>query len=122
MSKYPTSNIALNIISERLVESFINRTEEEYAAITAKLPPIKVLHGWVNDALKAYAAAGTAPYAALSLPCSIPGHFRFQLITTRKSICRALTTAGLRSPAMALPSIGRALRMIRVVQLETETA
>ena len=64
MSKYPTSkeNIALNLISERLGESFINRTPEEYAAIKAKLPPIKVLHGWVNDALKKYAAAGVAPY------------------------------------------------------------
>lgn len=64
MSKYPTSkeNIVLNLISDRLGESFINRTPEEYAAIKAKLPPIKVLHGWVNDALKEYAAAGVAPY------------------------------------------------------------
>jgi hypothetical protein len=46
MSNYPTSKerIALNLISERLGESFINRTAEEYAAIKAKLPPIKVLH------------------------------------------------------------------------------
>ena len=64
MSKFPTSkeNIVLDLISNRLGESFINRTPEDYEAIKAKLPPIKVLHGWVNDGLKAIAAAGAAPY------------------------------------------------------------
>jgi hypothetical protein len=64
MSKYPTSkeNIALDLISKRLGESFINRTPAEYQAIKAKMPPIKVMHGWVNDDLKAIAADGAVPY------------------------------------------------------------
>ena len=54
MNKDPTSkeNLALDLISERLGEIFIDRTPEEYAAIMAEMPPIKVMHGWVNDALK----------------------------------------------------------------------
>jgi hypothetical protein len=64
MSKPPTSkeNIALTLISRRLGESFINRTPEDYEAIKAKLPPTKVLHGWVNDDLKVIAAAKSQPY------------------------------------------------------------
>ena len=55
-------SIALNLISDWLGESFINRTPEEYEAIKAKLPPVKVLGGVVNDALAIIAAAGAAPY------------------------------------------------------------
>ena len=64
MNKYPTSkeNLALDLIFHRLGESRFDRSAEEYAAIMSKLPPIKVLHGWVNDALKECAAAGVAPY------------------------------------------------------------
>ena len=64
MSKYPTSkeNLALNLIFDHRGQSRFNRTAEEYAAIISELPPIKVLHGWVNDALEECAAAGVAPY------------------------------------------------------------
>ena len=64
MSKYLTSKekIALNIISDYLGESFINRTPEEYEAIKKKLPPIKVLHTLVETALSEIASAGAAPY------------------------------------------------------------
>lgn len=64
MRSHPTSkqNIALTLISRRLGESFINRTPEDYEAIKAKLPPIKVLHGWVNDDLNAIVAASSQPY------------------------------------------------------------
>ena len=64
MGKYTTSkeSVALDLISGCLGESFINRTPEEYQAIKEKLPPIKVLHGWVNDELAKIAAAGSAPY------------------------------------------------------------
>jgi hypothetical protein len=64
MNKYLTSkeNVVLNLISGRLGESFINRTPTEYEAIKAKLPPIKVLEGWVNAALAEIAAAGAPPY------------------------------------------------------------
>ena len=51
MRSHPTSkqNIALTLISRRLGESFINRTPEDYEAIKAKLPPIKVLHGIAGE-------------------------------------------------------------------------
>jgi hypothetical protein len=64
MSKFPTSkeNIVLNLVSDWLGESFIGRTPAEYEAIKAKLPPIKVLEGWVNSALAQIAADGDAPY------------------------------------------------------------
>jgi hypothetical protein len=64
MSKHLTTkeDIALNLISEALGESFINRTPAEYEAIKAKLPPIKVLGGWVNSALGTIAAGGDPPY------------------------------------------------------------
>lgn len=64
MSKHLTTkeDIALNLISEALGESFINRTPAEYEAIKAKLPPTKVLEGWVNSALAKIAAGGDPPY------------------------------------------------------------
>jgi hypothetical protein len=64
MSKHLTTkeDIVLNLISEALGESFINRTPAEYEAIRAKLPPTKVLEGWVNSALATIAAGGHPPY------------------------------------------------------------
>ena len=64
MSKYPTSkeNLVLILISERLGESFINRTQAEYDAISAAMPPIKVMHAWVNEDLAKIAASGVPPY------------------------------------------------------------
>jgi hypothetical protein len=54
MSKFPTSreNIALDIAFDLMGESRINRTPEEYAEIAARLPPIKRLHGMINDRLE----------------------------------------------------------------------
>jgi len=52
---------ALSLIFELMKERRYNRTTEEYAAIAAKLPPIKVLHGGVNDRLKQIAEIRAAP-------------------------------------------------------------
>ena len=64
MNRFPTSaeNIALHLIFERMRESQYDRTKEEYDAIIEKLPPIKVLHAYVNDRLQEIADAGSAPY------------------------------------------------------------
>ena len=43
-------------------ESTYNRMTDEYAAIAAKLPPLTVLHGYINDLLKKCADTGQAPY------------------------------------------------------------
>ena len=52
---------ALNLTVELLKERRYNRTMEEYAAIAERLPPIKVLHGRVNDRLRRIAEIRTAP-------------------------------------------------------------
>jgi hypothetical protein len=64
MSKYltPKENLALDLAMEYLGESRINRTPQEYADIIARLPPVKVLHGYVNDVLRQRAKANYAPY------------------------------------------------------------
>ena len=45
-------DLALDLIFGFMGESRINRTIEDYEAIIAKLPRIKVLHGYINDRLK----------------------------------------------------------------------
>jgi hypothetical protein len=50
-------DLALSLIFEFVGEYRYNRATEEYEAIAANLPPIKVLHGYVNDRLQEYAKA-----------------------------------------------------------------
>ena len=45
-------DVAVSLVFEFMGESRYNRTFDEYAAIIAELPPIKVLHGYVNDRLQ----------------------------------------------------------------------
>jgi hypothetical protein len=54
-------NVALNIFDD-LGESRFNRSSEEYLAIKRRLPPLKRLHGMVNDRLQETAKSGAAPY------------------------------------------------------------
>jgi hypothetical protein len=53
-SQFPTpiQDIALNIVFAVMDEERGNRTIDEYMAIRAKLPPLKVLTGKVNQLLK----------------------------------------------------------------------
>jgi hypothetical protein len=52
-SSFPTpiQDIALNLIFRVMGERRCNRTREEYAAIAAKLPPLKVLVFKINEEL-----------------------------------------------------------------------
>jgi len=77
MSKHLTSkeNIALDLIFHCVGESRFNRTPEEYAAISAKLPPLKVLHGYINDFLGKCADAGYVPFEISRKPPE-KGRFR----------------------------------------------
>jgi hypothetical protein len=63
MSKFLTmqEDIALDLIFEFVGEIRHNRTMKDYEAIAAKLPPIKVLHGYINDRLREMAARGSGP-------------------------------------------------------------
>ena len=54
-------DIALGLVFECAGEDRYNRTLEDYEAIAAALPPIKVLHGYVNDRLKELVDSGKAP-------------------------------------------------------------
>jgi hypothetical protein len=51
---FPTTvqDIALNLIFTVLGERRINRTQQEYAAIVARLPPLKMLTFEVNETLR----------------------------------------------------------------------
>jgi len=51
-------DIALNLIFTVLGERRVNRTREEYEAIVASLPPLKVLTFEVNETLKRSACSG----------------------------------------------------------------
>ena len=61
MSKFPTpvEDIVLIIVFDLMGESPVNRTPDEYVQIAARLPPLKVLYGQINDKLREMAAAGT---------------------------------------------------------------
>lgn len=50
----PHENIALSLVFEMLGEIRINRTSDEYMAITARLPALKVLEYLVNEALQKF--------------------------------------------------------------------
>jgi hypothetical protein len=54
VSKFPTAiqNIALNLIFAVMGESRFNRTPDEYRAIIAALPPLKVLTSKINRLLR----------------------------------------------------------------------
>lgn len=56
-------NIALNLISEWMEESFINRTWAEYVSIANRIPKLEALHSYINQRLSEIAASGTAPYS-----------------------------------------------------------
>jgi hypothetical protein len=45
-------SLIIDLVFEHIGESRCDRTFEEYDAIAANLPPIKVLHGIVNDRLR----------------------------------------------------------------------
>lgn len=64
MSRFPISaeNVAIDIAFELMGESRLNRTTAEYMAIAKRLPPLKKLHGLINDRLAEMKKQGVAPY------------------------------------------------------------
>jgi len=63
MGRFPTpiEDIVLDIAFELMGESRINRGHKKYMEIAARLPPLKKLHGQINDRLREMAVADTAP-------------------------------------------------------------
>lgn len=102
MNKFPTSreDLALNIIFELVGESRYNRSDDEYMAIAAKLAPLKVLHGMINDHLAHMAAAGEAPYQITHFKKGdrYPVYEDFPTSVSLETVRSALTKIGMRMP------------------------
>ena len=102
MSKFPTSreNLAISIAFDLLGESRYNRTHEEYMAIAARLPPLKKLHGIINDRLAEISKSG--------IPQDKICHFKtgdeyihykdFPTSLSLETVRSALTKIGMREP------------------------
>jgi hypothetical protein len=100
MRKLPTSveNIILDIAFDLMGQSRINRTLDEYMQIAARLPPLKVLHGMINERLSQMAAAGDALYEICRFKAG-DKYYRYEPPPTSVSletVRNALTVARLR--------------------------
>jgi hypothetical protein len=100
MNKFPTSreNLALDIAFELMGESRLNRTHDEYMAIAARLPPLKKLHGMINDRLAEMKKAGIAPYEICHFKAG-DQYVRYEKFPTSLSletVRSALTKIGMR--------------------------
>ena len=91
-------NLALDLILGRLGESRYNRSQEAYAALADMLPPLKVLHGWVNDKLKEFADAGFKPYQICYFKAGdrYPWYDDFPTSLSLETIRNALVKTGFR--------------------------
>jgi hypothetical protein len=102
MSKFPTSreNIAIDIAFDLLGESRINRTHEEYMEIASRLPPLKKLHGLINDRLAEMKKKGIAPYEICHFKRG-DQYYRYEKFPSSLSletVRSALTKIGMREP------------------------
>jgi hypothetical protein len=96
----PIQNLALDLVFEVMAEERINRRYEEYLAIAARLPPLKVLYFKVNEHLKRLHSEGDRRYEiCLYKPGdlrvryrSIPGTISYETLRA------ALTDSGMRPP------------------------
>jgi hypothetical protein len=93
-------NVALNIIFDDLGESRFNRSAEEYLAISRRLPPLKLLHGIVNDRLQETAKSGTAPYEICPFMAGDRAiwYKPFPTSVSQETVRLALVNSGMRDP------------------------
>jgi hypothetical protein len=101
MSKFPTpiEDIVLNIAFDLMGESRVDRTHKEYMEIAARLPPLKVLHGQINDRLREMAAAGIAPYEICPFKKGDQHiwHKSFPTSVSLEAVRSAMTKVGMRN-------------------------
>jgi hypothetical protein len=101
MTKFPTpvEEIVLTITFGLMGESRFDRTYDEYMQIAKRLPPLKVLHGQINDKLREMAAAGIEPYKIC--PFKIGDKYirykSFPDSVSLETVRSALTKAGMRT-------------------------
>jgi len=101
MGKFPTpvEDIVLIIAFDLMGEARVNRTRDEYMQIAARLPPLKVLHGQINDKLREMAAAGIAPYEICRFKRG-DQYYRYESFpasVSLETVRSALTKAGMRT-------------------------
>ena len=100
MSKFPTSaeNVAIDIAFELMGESRFNRTTEEYMEIAERLPPLKRLHGLINDRLAEMKKAGDAQFKICHFkPGDQYPHYReYPTSVSLETVRSALTKIGMR--------------------------
>jgi hypothetical protein len=101
MNKFPTprEELALNMIFNLIGESRYNRTYDEYMVIAARLPPLKVLHGKINDGLLEMAIAGAIPnrICHFKMGDRYPRYEEFPISLSLETVRSALTKIGMRA-------------------------
>jgi hypothetical protein len=101
MSQYLNSkeNLALDLVFEILNEERCSTTGKDYSDIIARLPPIKVLHGQINDLLESWAKAGFAPYDICHFKVGdrYPWYEKFPDSISLETVRSALVKSGMRS-------------------------
>jgi hypothetical protein len=107
MSSYLNSkeNLALELVFGLLGEERCSDTGKDYADIIARLPPIKVLHGQINDRLKAWAKAGFAPHQVCHFKVGdrYPQYEEFPTSLSLETLRSALVKSGMRTKGRRKP-------------------
>lgn len=97
----PIQNLALELVFEVMGEQRLNRRYDEYMAIAARLPPLKVLHFKVNERLKELHKSERDRLYEICLykPCDLRIRYRSMPTTISYETLRAaLTDSGMRPP------------------------
>ena len=94
-------DIALNLVFSVMGERRINRTQQEYAAIAAKLPPLKVLSFKVNQLLQSIhqeSARSETPLPQLSTLFFLPEPYKLDSSILRKRLenCASYIIGGMK--------------------------
>jgi hypothetical protein len=101
-TRFPTAeqDLALNLIFEWLGEIRINRTTEEYMNIASRLPPLKVLHGIVEQRLRELHASGEPLHEICDFRKGDRSHWYrpFPKRISLETIRTALIVSGMREP------------------------
>lgn len=100
----PIQDIALNLVFAVMLEERINRTCDEYMAIAARLPPLKVLTFKVNQMLEQRHKCDGCNGARLPQLCRFkPGDQRIIYEPYPKTISYETVRAALEISGMRLP-------------------
>lgn len=107
MDQYLTSkeNLAMDLAFGVLGEERCSDKGKDYADIIERLPPIKVLHGKINDLLQAWAEAGFAPHKICHFKVDdrYPQYEEFPTSISLETLRSALVKSGMRTKGPRKP-------------------